>query len=288
MLSIDEEKGVILLAHSHSDQHAAYALSEWLYKAWPDLYVYLTHCHFPELEELMERHYLSVIPHTDALLCLVSRNSLGSDAVSLELQVARKSSRPTILVLHPQMSPSDFLELQSVIEFWDDTYGEVIDTRDILGEQALVERLCRELNRSWPAFVPSGSLTAIVNKPRRLPGPTRMPVPDTEAIFTGRPSREQAEQWLAILLKGWDNRIRSRGLESGIDAMERLFSPESRAAQLLTSFPDWAWGSLMTQLHPLINDRFRTEIQVLLHAHQGNPEISRALAAILLLSAELE
>lgn len=258
----------------------SYAVSTWIFRAWPDAFVYVTHRHSAELEALAERHYLHLIPHASALLCLVSEGSLGSNEVSLELQIARKAKRPTVLFLDPQMDDAEVAGLQTVIDIWDEGYGGVIDPRHPDGERQLTDRLGGVLGRAWPASMPPGTLRAIVDEPRSLPAERSVPVPDVEAIFAGRATRKQAEQWLAVLMRLWDNRMRARGLEPAVGAMEKLFSPESQLAQLLTSYPDEVRPVLMHQLRPLVNETFRNELQLLMHVHKANPEVSMALLRV--------
>lgn len=279
---------MIILAHSHRDQAVSYGVSAWLYRAWPDLFVYVTHRHFPELEALMERHYLQLIPQASALLCLVSKASLGSDAVSLELQVARKAGKPTILLLHPLMRDEEVCALQTVIDIWDEGYGGVIDPRLPAGERRLTDRLCGSLDRDWPESVPAGTLLQLVAEPRTLADEKPLAIPDVDAVFAGHASREQAEQYLALLMRAWDSRMRARGLESAVDAIERLFPPESQAVQLLTSYPDELRPVIMRQLRPLINDGFRDAAKLLGHVHRDNAEVSYALLRILLYANDFD
>ena len=271
----------IFLAHSHHDQNVAYGVTEWMLNLWPDLSVFLTHNGLSELDRLVPHYYLHAIPGSNAFICIISRDCFASNAIFDELKVAAAASCNIILVIQPNMTPEDKTELAWVIQRWEQKYGNAIDLGKAESDQKLLKALCRALERSEPVTWHPGSLDTALTKVRAAPKKNDLPLPNLNAILSGKATRDESVKWFAIMEKWLDNRLRSGGIS--VERLPRIHSLENRVLLFLLSSDPEVWVDFMFQLSPLINDDFRKHLDLIMR-HATDETMRKQLSDINMLS----
>lgn len=244
---------MVFLSHSHMDQKVSYAISEWIYRLWPDIFVYITHKNLSAREKIQQYSFLHVVPHIDVFVCLLSRHSMTSNAVIDELEISARAARPIILLFHPHMNEEDIKVYSYLKELWEPKYGSPIDISSLKGEKEFLMVLCNTLGMECPSSWKLGDLNISIEKEREIPAETELPIPDVNKIISGQATRHEAIQWLALLEFEWDNRECSKGAPPPSKNRPKNLSPEDRAKEFLMYCQPEEREKLVIQLRPLVD-----------------------------------
>lgn len=191
------KSNTIFLSHSHEDQLLAYAFSEWLTVAWPELHVYLTHRGLSGREQLQEHSYLHAAPHSSGMICLLTESSMTSNAVFDEMDVALQAGISVVHVMRPNPGKDDLRVYSYLEELWEPKYGEVHYTNTPSEERQLLKVIAELTSRAVPESMPEGEFVRLVGQDRTEPPTSELRVPDVNLLETGSGSREDAREWLS-------------------------------------------------------------------------------------------
>jgi hypothetical protein len=252
-----DSQSTLFLSHSHKDQLAAYAISEWICQLWPDLHLFVTHKGLSGREQIEQHSYLKVLPHVEALVCLLSEDSMTSNAVFDELDVALQLSKPIIQVMQPNATDDDRRVYSYLQSHWEPKYGGVIHPDTVSGEEAFLDALCSALNRQSPDTWSTGMLMRLVAKKRTQPPSGSSSLPNVQRLETGLGTWTEAIEWLAHLELEHDNQMRIRGLPTVDLSESNQLSIEARVARLLFTVQPSLWPQPIRQLRPLIDIRLK-------------------------------
>ncbi len=90
----------LFISHSHDDQAAAYRLTQWLMKIWPEIRLFMTSREQWEIDEMVPGYYFLNVMASKGVLFLATPKSIKSSHVLMELGLAEQLGLKIIVLCH--------------------------------------------------------------------------------------------------------------------------------------------------------------------------------------------
>ena len=259
----------LFISHSHKDEAGAYALANWCHLMWPRTWVFITHTGLAHRETIQKRSYLSEAHLAKAVLCLLTENSMTSDAVFDELKVALAAHVPIVLTFSPNPAEDDRRVYSYLQDMWRPKYGEAHDPSSPAGEQGLAAALQTALNETPPT--PSPSITEMFERPRPAPGKSALAPPDFGTILANADgAANEALKFLAIIERDLENQAILRGAPAFADHNARELETDTRLAIVFAHAPEENWEPMSVGLRPLLGAAALTQLHLYARAAEAS------------------
>lgn len=246
----------IFISHSHNDQAVAYGLTEWIYRVWPDINLFMTSREQREIEEVVPGHYFLALHASRCVLFLATPSSLKSSYAQIELGAATQLGTKVIGVCADGSTLED-LKATEILRDLDIAVD--LDHRD--AESTLIKYISSTLNFAIPENYEAGLLPILLRKSRYIPSAESRAsvdgskIPDALKIAKGEVlSKEDALKWLDIVEKNVQNKARMTG--SKPEFLPQTTDVHDRLIIIMVTSDDTKYDRLLKPFAALIDEQF--------------------------------